>query len=54
MRMSVQAELDTLFAHLRLQAQLFHQMSERSFAQAPLSRRIPSNLKRVFEQCEVP
>lgn len=34
MRMSVQAELDTFFAHLRLQAQLFHEVSEQAFAQA--------------------
>lgn len=34
MRMSVQAELDTFFAHLRLQAQLIHEVSEQAFAQA--------------------
>lgn len=34
MRMSVQAELDTFFAHLRQQAQLVHQVSEQAFAQA--------------------
>jgi hypothetical protein len=34
MRMSVQAELDTFFAHLRLQAQLVHEVSEQAFAQA--------------------
>jgi len=34
MRMSVQAELDTFFAHLRLQAQLLHEVSEQAFAQA--------------------
>ena len=34
MRMSVQAELDTFFAHLRQQAQLVHAVSEPAFAQA--------------------
>ena len=34
MRMSVQAELDTFFAHLRQQAQLVHAVSEQAFAQA--------------------
>lgn len=34
MRMSVQAELDTFFAHLRQQAQLVHEVSEQAFAQA--------------------
>jgi len=34
MRMSVQAEMDTFFAHLRLQAQLVHEVSEQAFAQA--------------------
>ena len=34
MRMSVQAELDTFFAHLRLQAPLVHEVSEQAFAQA--------------------
>jgi hypothetical protein len=34
MRMSVQAELDTFFAHLRLQAHLVHEVSEQAFAQA--------------------
>lgn len=34
MRMSVQAELDTFFAHLRQQAQLLHEVSEQAFAQA--------------------
>ena len=34
MRMSVQAELDTFFSHLRLQAQLVHEVSEQAFAQA--------------------
>lgn len=34
MRMSVQAELDTFFSHLRQQAQLVHEVSEQAFAQA--------------------
>lgn len=34
MRMSIQAELDTFFAHLRQQAQLVHVVSEQAFAQA--------------------
>ncbi|PIL38013.1 IS4 family transposase [Massilia psychrophila] len=34
MRMSVQAELDTFFGHLRQQAQLVHEVSEQAFAQA--------------------
>jgi hypothetical protein len=34
MRMSIQAELDTFFAHLRQQAQLAHHVSEQAFAQA--------------------
>ena len=34
MRMSVQAELDTFFAHLRQQAQLVHEVSEQAFSQA--------------------
>jgi hypothetical protein len=34
MRMSIQAELDTFFAHLRQQAQLVHEVSEQAFAQA--------------------
>jgi len=34
MRMSVQAELDTFFAHLRQQAQLVHEVTEQAFAQA--------------------
>jgi len=34
MRMNVQAELDTFFAHLRQQAQLLHEVSEQAFAQA--------------------
>ena len=34
MRMSVQAELDTFFAHLCQQAQLVHDVSEQAFAQA--------------------
>ena len=34
MRMGVQAELDTFFAHLRLQAHLIHEVSEQAFAQA--------------------
>lgn len=34
MRMSIQAELDTFFAHLRQQAQLVHVVSEQVFAQA--------------------
>ena len=34
MRMSVQAELDTFFAHLCQQAQLMHEVSEQAFAQA--------------------
>jgi hypothetical protein len=34
MRMSVQAELDTFFAHLRQQAQLAREVSEQAFAQA--------------------
>ncbi|GGE73473.1 hypothetical protein GCM10008020_17670 [Massilia psychrophila] len=34
MRMSVQAELDTFFAHLRQQARLVHAVSEQAFAQA--------------------
>lgn len=32
MRMSIQAELDTFFAHLRQQAQLMHEVSEQAFA----------------------
>ena len=34
MRMSIQAKLDTFFAHLRQQAQLIHEVSEQAFAQA--------------------
>src|SRR5476649_1768676 len=34
MRMSMQAELDTFFAHLRQQAQLVREVSEQAFAQA--------------------
>jgi hypothetical protein len=34
MRMGIQAELDTFFAHLRLQAQLVHEVSEQAFSQA--------------------
>lgn len=34
MRMSIQAELDTFFAHLRQQAQLVHEVSEQAFSQA--------------------
>jgi hypothetical protein len=34
MRMSVQSELDTFFAHLRQQAQLIHVVSEQAFSQA--------------------
>ena len=34
MRMSVRAELDTFFGHLRQQAQLVHEVSEQAFAQA--------------------
>jgi hypothetical protein len=34
MRMSIQAELDTFFAHLRQQAQLAHEVSEQAFSQA--------------------
>ncbi|RTL47599.1 MAG: hypothetical protein EKK46_17195 [Rhodocyclaceae bacterium] len=34
MRMSVRAELDQFFAHLRQQAQLIHHVSEQAFAQA--------------------
>jgi Transposase DDE domain len=34
MRMSIQAELDTFFAHLRQQAQLVREVSEQAFAQA--------------------
>lgn len=34
MRMSVRAELDQFFAHLRQQAQLVHHVSEQAFAQA--------------------
>lgn len=34
MRMSIQNELDTFFAHLRQQAQLIHVVSEQAFAQA--------------------
>jgi hypothetical protein len=34
MRMSIQAELDTFFAHLRQQAQLIHEVSEQAFSQA--------------------
>lgn len=34
MRMSIQAELDTFFAHLLQQAQLVHEVSEQAFAQA--------------------
>lgn len=34
MRMSVLAELDTFFSHLRQQAQLVHEVSEQAFAQA--------------------
>ena len=34
MRMSIQAELDTFFAHLRQQVQLVHEVSEQAFAQA--------------------
>jgi hypothetical protein len=34
MRMSIQAELDTFFAHLRQQAQLAHHVSEQAFSQA--------------------
>lgn len=34
MRMSVQTELDTFFAHLHQQAQLLHVLSEQAFAQA--------------------
>ena len=34
MRMSIQAELDTFFAHLRQQAQLVHAVSEQAFCQA--------------------
>lgn len=33
MRMSIQAELDTFFAHLRQQSQLVHEVSEQAFAQ---------------------
>jgi hypothetical protein len=33
-RMSIQAELDTFFAHLRQQAQLVHEVSEQAFSQA--------------------
>ncbi|WP_295993234.1 hypothetical protein [Rugamonas sp.] len=38
MRMSIQVELDTFFAHLRQQAQLVHEVSEQAFA-----RRAPSS-----------
>ena len=34
MRMSIQAELDMFFAHLRQQAQLVHEVSEQAFSQA--------------------
>ena len=34
MRMSIQAELDTFFAHLRQQAQLVPEVSEQAFSQA--------------------
>lgn len=34
MRMSIQAELDTFFAHLLQQAQLIHEVSEQAFSQA--------------------
>lgn len=34
MRMSIQAELDTFFAHLVQQAQLVHEVSEQAFSQA--------------------
>lgn len=34
MRMSIQAELDTFFAHLLQQAQLVHEVSEQAFSQA--------------------
>lgn len=34
MRMSIQAELDTFFAHLRQQAQLVRAVSEQAFSQA--------------------
>lgn len=34
MRMSIQAELGTFFAHLRQQAQLVHEVSEQAFSQA--------------------
>jgi hypothetical protein len=34
MRMSIQAELDTFFAHLIQQAQLVHEVSEQAFSQA--------------------
>lgn len=34
MRMSIQSELDTFFAHLRQQVQLVHKVSEQVFAQA--------------------
>jgi hypothetical protein len=34
MRMSIQAELDTFFAHLRQQAHLVHEVSEQAFSQA--------------------
>lgn len=34
MRMSIQAELDTFFAHLSQQAQLVHEVSEQAFSQA--------------------
>ena len=34
MRMSIQAELDTFFAHLRQQAQLVHEVTEQAFSQA--------------------
>ena len=34
MRMSIQAELDTFFAHLRQQAQLVHEVFEQAFSQA--------------------
>ena len=34
MRLSIQAELDQFFAHLRQQAQLLHHVCEQAFAQA--------------------
>lgn len=54
MRMSIQAELDTFFAHLRQQAQLVHEVSAIKFCmRVDNTNRPPRAPYRTRDCCEI-